>query len=71
MAGTDERYLRELYDKKICPTCAAAIPENGGYGSGRIADGRFCSLDCYGKYHEAAIRKRGEAAIARSRRKQN
>jgi len=71
MAEADEKYLRELYDKNICPTCGTTIPDNGGYGSGRIADGRFCSLECYGKYHEAAIRKRAEARLAQARRKQN
>lgn len=33
----------------VCPVCERPI-EGGGYGSGRIADGLFCSLECYAVY---------------------
>ena len=71
MAELDEKYLRESFDKKICPTCGGSIPEKGGYGSGALKDGRFCSLDCYAKYHREAIAKRHKERLAQARRKQN
>lgn len=33
----------------ICPVCGKPV-EGGGYGTGRVADGLFCSLDCLAVY---------------------
>lgn len=30
-----------------CDLCGEPIPASGGYGSGRLADGLYCSLTCY------------------------
>jgi len=29
-----------------CPACGRPLPPSGGYGTGRLADGLYCSLDC-------------------------
>jgi hypothetical protein len=71
MADTDENYILDAWEKRICPTCGAIIADERAYGSGRIKDGRFCSLACYGKYHEAAIAKRANEALTKARRKVN
>jgi hypothetical protein len=44
MADTDENYILDAWEKRICPTCGAIIADERAYGSGRIKDGRFCSL---------------------------
>ena len=33
----------------VCPVCGQPV-EGGGYGTGRIADGLFCSLNCLADY---------------------
>jgi hypothetical protein len=33
----------------VCPVCDKPI-EGGGYGTGRIDDGLFCSLECVAIY---------------------
>ena len=33
----------------VCPQCGAALVRPG-YGSGSLADGLFCSLDCFGRF---------------------
>jgi hypothetical protein len=35
------------YGEGPCELCGEAIPKGGGYGSGSLADGLFCSLRCY------------------------
>ncbi len=32
---------------RVCSTCGEPIPKGGGYGSGSLADGLFCSFTCY------------------------
>jgi hypothetical protein len=34
----------------ICPVCGKPVEEGHGYGTGRVADGLFCSLDCVAVY---------------------
>lgn len=47
MARSEEDYLRELWDKNICPNCGKDIPKGKRVGSGKKSEGGFCSLDCY------------------------
>jgi hypothetical protein len=44
--------LLDLWDKNICPNCGKVIPERDRIGSGRKADGAFCSLDCYAEFYQ-------------------
>ena len=47
--------LREANDLHLCPECSTPIVEGQGLGSGRIADGLFCTLDCYGKFYAEVL----------------
>lgn len=45
----DRQLLAACRLADICPVCERPI-EGGGYGTGRIADGLFCSLDHVAEY---------------------
>jgi hypothetical protein len=61
--GTDEaRELLALWDQNVCAFCGMRIPGGKKLGSGRKADGGFCSLECYASYH-------GLDSIQRARRR--
>lgn len=34
-------------DERRCDLCNEPVPANGGYGSGALADGLYCSLNCF------------------------
>lgn len=34
----------------VCPACGRELTPTDRYGSGRLADGIFCSLGCYAGY---------------------
>lgn len=42
-------HIQAAYRAGVCPTCGSAITD-GGYGTGRLADGKFCSLDCFARF---------------------
>ena len=48
----------------ICPVCQRPI-EGGGYGTGRLADGLFDSLDCVAIYWYPARLSTGDKAHER------
>jgi hypothetical protein len=50
MAISEAMYLKMLWERNICPNCHGAILEGKRVGSGRMADGGFCSLDCFATY---------------------
>ncbi|MDZ7827910.1 MAG: hypothetical protein U5K33_00010 [Halofilum sp. (in: g-proteobacteria)] len=58
MAESDTERLVRLYKEGICPYCARNIPKDEGVGSGKTSDGRFCSLECYTRYHEHELIER-------------
>ncbi len=58
MAESDTERLKRLYKERICPYCGKQISESAGVGSGRVSEGRFCSLDCYAKYYEHELAQR-------------
>jgi hypothetical protein len=60
MARSEREYLLELWSKNICPYCGEPIPEGKRVGSGKRADGGFCSLGHYAAYHELSLRKKLE-----------
>jgi hypothetical protein len=49
MARQEKEYLKDLWDRRICPTCGKSIDKI--VGNGKKSEGGFCSLDCYTKYH--------------------
>jgi hypothetical protein len=68
---SERQYLLDRWKKNICPKCGAKIPPGKRVGSGKKSEGGFCSLDCYGKYHEAALAKRAREVQSKARRKVN
>ena len=71
MAISEEQYLLEFWDKNICPNCGNSIQDGKRYGSGRKADGGFCSLDCYAEYHKATLVERHKKRLAAAARHRN
>lgn len=71
MPKLGQKHLLELWDKNICPNCAKSIPEGTRVGSGRKNDGGFCSLGCYGEYHNAALIEKHKGRVATQRKHQN
>jgi hypothetical protein len=61
----DEYYLRECLEKGICPLCHKPIVER--FGSGQLKDGVFCSLDCFGKWHEQALKRRHQDRVKKDK----
>lgn len=43
--------IREAAEDEKCPQCLVPLGRHRT-GSGRLADGVFCSLDCYAVFHE-------------------
>ncbi len=48
-------FLLECWEQKICPQCHTQIHEMQAVGDGAMRNGRFCSLDCYTRYHEKRL----------------
>jgi len=49
------RELLALWEKGICPFCGVRVPDGARVGSGRKADGGFCSLACYAGYYSLEL----------------
>jgi len=58
MARSEKEYLLDLWNRNICPYCQKSIPEGTRVGTGKKANGGFCSLACYTRYYEADIKER-------------
>jgi len=58
MEKSEREHLLELWGKNICPYCGKTIPEGKRVGSGRKAEGGFCSLDCYTRYYQFELGER-------------
>jgi hypothetical protein len=43
--------IRSAAESGTCPNCGRVVEPGSGLGSGRIADGIFCSLDCFASFH--------------------
>lgn len=52
----EDRQLLGLWEQNICPYCGRTIPEGTRVGSGRKAEGEFCSLDCYAQFYALDLR---------------
>jgi len=60
MAISESSYLKDLWERSLCPYCHTRIPESARVGSGRISDGGFCSLECFSRYHELDLIKKAQ-----------
>jgi hypothetical protein len=49
--------IRRAAQDGVCPQCGVAL-DNNRVGSGRLADGVFCSLGCMTTFHEDYYRER-------------
>ena len=65
VAKSEEAYLLELWDRKICPNCGNSIPEGKRVGSGQKRKGGFCCLKCYGNYYAAELAERAQRLATR------
>jgi hypothetical protein len=61
MAEPEEDYLRRGLEENICPVCRSSITEK--FGSGQFKDGVFCSLECYGKWHQESLKRRHQDRV--------
>jgi hypothetical protein len=64
--AVDEREKKDRiargHDQGLCPNCWSSIEPGGGVGSGRLADGIFCGLDCQAAFHKDYYRERARAS---------
>ena len=62
MQGTKEARIRDAAAEDRCPQCARPLgsssAERRRVGSGRLADGVFCSLECFAAFHKDAYDER-------------
>jgi hypothetical protein len=46
-----KRLVAFAYKMQLCPNCEKEIADRmNAYGSGSLADGLFCSLDCFASF---------------------
>lgn len=64
MAETDESYLRRCFEKGTCPACGKNVDAGTPVGSGKIGEGRFCSLNCHARYNERQLLERHKQRLA-------
>lgn len=70
MSQTTAELLR-LWDEKVCPNCGMRIADGKRVGTGRKADGGFCSLDCYASYYSSVLVNRAVGLQAGTVQKPN
>lgn len=61
MAENELGYLRQCLERNTCPVCQQPIEKK--FGSGRLKDGVFCSLSCYGQWHNASLIRRHQYRV--------
>ena len=66
MAITEAAYLKTMWDRNECPNCHRVFPVAERVGTGRKAEGGYCSLDCYARYN--ALEFAEKAILARQGR---
>jgi hypothetical protein len=55
---SERMYLARAWEDGVCPRCGKKVTAKDRVGSGRRADGGFCSLQCYAEYYQAEIRSK-------------
>jgi hypothetical protein len=63
--------LLRLWEEKVCPNCGSHIADGKRVGTGRKADGGFCSLDCYASYYSGVLVERAAGLQAGRTQKPN
>ncbi len=57
--SSKQEAVRKALEAGVCPECGKpAGPDSERFGTGRIDDGYFCSLDCLGTFYEDENRER-------------
>lgn len=54
----EESFLRQCWDSGLCPCCKRSFPASQRIGSGKRAEGGFCSLNCYAEYYKDELATR-------------
>ena len=68
MTPEEDRFLRELAGKNICPNCGEYVKTGGCQRYGIAA---FCSLDCVAQYNAAELIERHRRILAARKRHQD
>jgi hypothetical protein len=50
--------IRDAAERNVCPRCGKPLEREERIGSGRVADGVFCSLGCYAEFHSEHLLER-------------
>lgn len=69
VAFEEEKYLLELWDKKICPYCGKDILEGKRVGSGQKSKGGFYSLNCFAEYYKLELSEKTRLLARRGQAK--
>lgn len=69
MARSEKDYLLDLWLKNVCPFCGKNIPDGKRVGSGKKADGGFCSLGHFTAYHELTLKEKAKKVTSPKRKK--
>ncbi|MHB1246309.1 MAG: hypothetical protein ACYCZH_07695 [Sulfuriferula sp.] len=65
MAENEEDYLRQCFERNVCPVCQQLITKK--FGSGQFKDGVFCSLDCYAEWNKALLIRQHQDKVQKSK----
>jgi hypothetical protein len=60
-AGDKRRAIERARAQGVCPACGRTLPPvPEPVGTGRLADGLFCGLDCLASFHDDYFEERRE-----------
>lgn len=58
MAVSEDDYLAQAWRDGQCPYCKTPYDPMRRVGSGSFKDGGFCSVRCFGSYHQLTLEER-------------
>ena len=64
---TEAAFLRDCWERDICPYCGRKFDPSERVGSGEKSKGGFCSLHCYTEYYKHDIAERQSRILKQSR----
>lgn len=59
---SDEGTIDSARERGVCPHCESRVEPGTGVGSGRRADGLFCSLKCFAEFYDDYITRQSDQA---------
>lgn len=64
MDESEESYLRDCWDRNLCPYCGRGFSPTSRVGGSPVKGG-FCSLKCYGDYYVLELAERHKRRLER------